>query len=217
MTRGDGRVGEDVTENARTIRSLPLRVKTTLRAFEVRGETVMNRRAFERLNAERDERRALALRQSAQCRRRLAAGARAADHGLAPARFLHVFPARRRPARLRRATGNRSKQLARMGFKVNRAAASCATTSTSARLLREVGRAQRDELPYEIDGVVVKVDSHRAAAAAGLHRQGAALGHRVQVPGAAGSHDGREHRGAGGPHRRADAGRAPEAGGGRAA
>src|SRR6478672_2887027 len=55
VTRGDGRVGEDVTENARTIRSLPLRVKTTLPAFEVRGETVMNHRAFERLNADREE------------------------------------------------------------------------------------------------------------------------------------------------------------------
>ena len=56
MTRGDGVVGEDVTENARTIRSLPLRVKDGLAEFEVRGETVMNRRAFERLNADRDER-----------------------------------------------------------------------------------------------------------------------------------------------------------------
>ena len=55
VTRGDGLVGEEVTENARTIRSLPLHVKTKLTAFEVRGETVMNRRAFERLNAERDE------------------------------------------------------------------------------------------------------------------------------------------------------------------
>src|SRR4029077_5244995 len=42
-------------DNARTIRSLPLRVKTDLPAFEVRGETVMGRRAFERLNADRDE------------------------------------------------------------------------------------------------------------------------------------------------------------------
>src|SRR5712692_2133431 len=54
VTRGDGRVGEDVTENARTIRSLPLRTTATLGHFEVRGETVMLRRAFERLNAERD-------------------------------------------------------------------------------------------------------------------------------------------------------------------
>src|SRR6202161_1765338 len=56
VTRGDGVVGEEVTENARTIRSLPLRVKTSLPGFEVRGETVMNRRAFERLNADREER-----------------------------------------------------------------------------------------------------------------------------------------------------------------
>ena len=46
VTRGDGTIGEDVTENARTIRSLPLRVKTKLATFEVRGETVLNRRAF---------------------------------------------------------------------------------------------------------------------------------------------------------------------------
>src|SRR5579885_2925904 len=56
VTRGDGSVGEDVTENARTIRSLPLRVKAPWPVFEVRGETVMDRAAFERLNAERDER-----------------------------------------------------------------------------------------------------------------------------------------------------------------
>src|SRR5215467_4486026 len=55
VTRGDGTVGEEVTENARTIRSLPLHVKSKRPAFEVRGETVMNRRAFERLNSERDE------------------------------------------------------------------------------------------------------------------------------------------------------------------
>jgi DNA ligase (NAD+) len=45
ITRGDGQVGEDVTENARTIRSLPLRVPAEREAFEVRGEVVLNRRA----------------------------------------------------------------------------------------------------------------------------------------------------------------------------
>src|SRR5215471_4064162 len=48
VTRGDGLIGEDVTENARTIRSMPLRVKSDLPAFEVRGEVVMGQRAFER-------------------------------------------------------------------------------------------------------------------------------------------------------------------------
>src|ERR1700729_3853224 len=56
VTRGDGLVGEEVTENARTIRSLPLRTKGKFTEFEVRGETVLNRQAFERMNAERDER-----------------------------------------------------------------------------------------------------------------------------------------------------------------
>jgi DNA ligase (NAD+) len=55
VTRGDGLIGEDVTENARTIRSLPLRVKDgSWRNWEVRGEVIMNLRAFERLNEQRD-------------------------------------------------------------------------------------------------------------------------------------------------------------------
>src|SRR4051794_7080652 len=45
LTRGDGTIGEEVTENARTIRSLPLRVRTSLPSLEVRGETVMSRKA----------------------------------------------------------------------------------------------------------------------------------------------------------------------------
>src|ERR1700686_604076 len=55
VTRGDGQVGEDVTENARTIRSLPLAIPSKRPELEVRGETMMNRRGFERLNAEREE------------------------------------------------------------------------------------------------------------------------------------------------------------------
>ena len=55
ITRGDGTTGEDVTENARTIRSLPLQVDRK-EPFEVRGEIVMNRKAFERLNTDREDR-----------------------------------------------------------------------------------------------------------------------------------------------------------------
>ena len=59
ITRGDGQVGEDVTENARTIRTIPLRVDRR-ESFEVRGEVIMTRRAFEQVNLER-EREGLAL------------------------------------------------------------------------------------------------------------------------------------------------------------
>src|SRR5271170_943078 len=55
ITRGDGQTGEDVTENARTIRSLPLRVKSKLAEFEVRGETLFTLHSFERLNARQVE------------------------------------------------------------------------------------------------------------------------------------------------------------------
>ncbi|MBL8213691.1 MAG: NAD-dependent DNA ligase LigA, partial [Bryobacterales bacterium] len=54
ITRGDGQVGEDVTENARTIRALPLRVDFDVPKFEVRGEVIMLRRHFDSLNTERE-------------------------------------------------------------------------------------------------------------------------------------------------------------------
>jgi len=61
VTRGDGAIGEDVTENARTIRTLPLKIsKSRWPKFEVRGEVVMPKTAFERLNVER-ERQGLSL------------------------------------------------------------------------------------------------------------------------------------------------------------
>ena len=52
ITRGDGSTGEDVTANALTIRTLPLRVEAPWPRFEVRGEVIMTRRAFEKLNTE---------------------------------------------------------------------------------------------------------------------------------------------------------------------
>ena len=59
VTRGDGRIGEDVTQNARTIRSVPLRLKSQKKSIdsnlEVRGEVFIPRDVFERTNAEREE------------------------------------------------------------------------------------------------------------------------------------------------------------------
>src|SRR4029434_3125662 len=59
VTRGDGRIGEDVTQNARTIRSVPLRLRSQKKSIdsnlEVRGEVFIPRDVFERTNAEREE------------------------------------------------------------------------------------------------------------------------------------------------------------------
>src|SRR6185295_2315042 len=88
VTRGDGRVGEDVTENARTIRSLPLHAPGSLDHFEVRGETVMVRRAFERLNADRDEQ---GLSRFANPRNAAAGSLRVLDPAITASRKLEFY------------------------------------------------------------------------------------------------------------------------------
>lgn len=157
ITRGDGAVDEDVTENARTIRSLPLRVKTEMAAFEVRGETVMNRRAFERLNAERDER---GLSRFANPRNAAAGSLRVLEPAITASRRLDFY------AYYLLADGQPGfdshcealEALAAMGFKVNRYRKLCASIDEVLAFCAE-WEARRDELPYEIDGVVVKVDA----------------------------------------------------------
>jgi DNA ligase (NAD+) len=157
VTRGDGTVGEDVTENARTIRSLPLSVQSDLPAFEVRGETVMNRRAFERLNAERDER---GLSRFANPRNAAAGSLRVLEPQITASRRLDFYTyfllADGKPA-----FDSHSKsldELARLGFKVNPKRSLCSGIEEVLAFCAE-WEAHRDDLPYEIDGVVVKVDS----------------------------------------------------------
>ena len=160
VTRGDGEIGEDVTENARTIRSLPLRVEAGagLRdGFEARGETVMNRRAFERLNAERD---ANGQARFANPRNAAAGSLRVLEPRVTASRRLDFYPyfllVDGQPA-----LGSQSEaldELERLGFKVNRHRQLCAGVD---EVLEFCARweAERDTLPYEIDGVVVKVDA----------------------------------------------------------
>src|SRR5260370_40072481 len=88
VTRGDGLVGEDVTENARTIRSLPLGVAAERPELEVRGEAIMNRRAFERLNAEREQQ---GLARFANPRNAAAGGLRALDPAVTASRRLDFY------------------------------------------------------------------------------------------------------------------------------
>ena len=157
VTRGDGEVGEDVTENARTIRSLPLRVKGAFPEFEVRGEAVMNLRAFERLNAEREER---GLSRFANPRNAAAGSLRVLEPQITAARRLDYYTyflmVDGRPA----LDGHWQalEELSRMGFKVNPHRGLCADVGEVLEFCAK-WETGREELPYEIDGVVVKVDS----------------------------------------------------------
>jgi DNA ligase (NAD+) len=157
VTRGDGSVGEDVTENARTIHSLPLSVETTLDAFEVRGETVMNRRAFERLNLDRDEK---GLSRFANPRNAAAGSLRVLEPQITAARRLDYYTyfllAGGRPAM--ESHWASLDELVRLGFKVNPHRRLCHTVDEVLAYCA-AWEARREQLPYEIDGVVVKVDS----------------------------------------------------------
>jgi DNA ligase (NAD+) len=157
VTRGDGLVGEEVTENARTIRSLPLRVQTKLDSFEVRGETVMNRRAFERLNAEREER---GLSRFANPRNAAAGSLRVLEPQITASRRLDYYTyfmlTEGRPAF--DSHWQSLDELSRMGFKVNPYRSIAPGVEEVLAFCAEWER-RREELPYEIDGVVIKVDS----------------------------------------------------------
>jgi DNA ligase (NAD+) len=171
VTRGDGLVGEDVTENARTIRSLPLQVESKLEAFEVRGETVMNRRAFERLNAERDER---GLSRFANPRNAAAGSLRVLEPQITASRRLDYYTyfllVDGRPALP--SHWETLDTLARMGFKVNPHRKRCSTLEEVLAFCAE-WETRRDSLPYEIDGVVLKLDSTA---------QQQQLGYRAKAP-----------------------------------
>jgi DNA ligase (NAD+) len=157
VTRGDGLIGEEVTENARTIRSLPLRVKSKLSDFEVRGETVMNRKAFERLNADREER---GLSRFANPRNAAAGSLRLLEPQVTASRRLDYYTyfllTEGRPAY--DSHWQSLEELIRMGFKVNPYKSIAKNVDEVLAFCAE-WETRRDDLAYEIDGVVIKVDS----------------------------------------------------------
>lgn len=165
ITRGDGQVGEDVTENARTIRSVPLRVKSKLPAFEVRGEALMTLRAFEKLNERQLEQ---GLPPFANPRNAAAGSLRALEPALTASRQLDYS------AYFLLVDGQfyydshweSLDELARMGFKVNAHRKKCAGINDVLEFYR-AWEAKRESLAYEIDGVVIKVDSVRQQRALG--------------------------------------------------
>ncbi|MBL8218670.1 MAG: NAD-dependent DNA ligase LigA, partial [Bryobacterales bacterium] len=157
ITRGDGTEGEDVTDNARTIRTLPLRVKTDLARFEVRGEVVMLRRHFDQLNEERERQ---GLPRYVNPRNSAAGSLRVLEPSITASRRLEFF------AYLLLVDGKPAfeshweslRAMERMGFKVNPNKAHVGDVGDLFAFCQKV-EARRDDLGYEIDGVVAKVDS----------------------------------------------------------
>ena len=157
ITRGDGLIGEDVTENARTIKSLPLQTMVLWPKYEVRGEVILNRRAFDRLNAERDVE---GQPRFANPRNAAAGALRNLDTAVTASRQLDFF------AYFLLVDGAPAfdshwkslDALAELGFKVNPKRVLCDGVEPLLAQYHD-WEANRDTLPYEIDGLVAKVDS----------------------------------------------------------
>ena len=152
VTRGDGQTGEVVTSNARTIRSVPLRLREPV-SVEVRGEVFLPRTSFDRLNKERDE---SDLPRFANPRNAAAGSLRQIDPALVAERPLDFFAYTLLPQRASQAEV--LQELSRLGFRVN---PNWARSESLDEIVSFYQRweAEREQLDYEIDGLVVKVDS----------------------------------------------------------
>ncbi len=157
LTRGDGVLGEEVTENARTIRSIPLRLKGSHGDWEARGEVVLNRKAFEKLNADRE---AAGEPRFANPRNAAAGSLRILDPKITAARqldyFVYFLFSQGKTALP--AQSEALKKLDELGFKVNPKIKHCHNIDELLEFCKEC-EEQRDRLPFEIDGVVAKIDS----------------------------------------------------------
>jgi DNA ligase (NAD+) len=161
LTRGDGRTGEEITENARTIRSLPLALEKKAAKlpgeFEVRGEVVMNRKSFERMNAQRlkDE-----LPTFANPRNAAAGSLRMLDPKVTASRRLDFFAYSLLAGgeTLQEYHWDTLEMLSELGFKVNPHRERLKGIDEAIRFGND-WLEKRQGLPYEIDGLVLKVNS----------------------------------------------------------
>ena len=168
-TRGDGRVGENITQNLRTIKSIPLRLDgelARLSRLEIRGEVYMPRRAFARLNRQLE---ADGQAPFANPRNAAAGSLRLLDSRITARRPLDVFLytlGYAEPAHPATSHWDALQALSQGGCRINPRAARCGTIDEAVAYCRKL-EAERNELDYEADGVVVKVDDLALQAAFG--------------------------------------------------
>lgn len=152
-TRGDGIIGEDVTENVKTIKSIPLSIPF-LDPIEVRGEVYMSKKSFEEANSEKIRLNEEVFKNP----RNAAAGTlRQLDPKVVGKRKLDVFIYYLMNRDLRPLHSEALQLLTTLGFKVNPLTKECKTIEDVIEYINHISQI-RHELPYEIDGVVIKVN-----------------------------------------------------------
>ncbi len=155
-TRGDGRVGEDVTQNLKTIHSIPLRLPDPIPYLEVRGEVFIGKSDFEKMNAER-EKQGEAL--FANARNAAAGSLRQLDSAIAAKRHLDIFI-----FNIQRIEGKSFAThheglayLKEQGFKTVPGISIFPDIEAAFDRVLEIGR-ERENLSFDIDGAVIKID-----------------------------------------------------------
>jgi len=156
-TRGDGFVGEDVTENIRTIRSVPLRLKRDIPFVEVRGEVYMPVASFEKVVAQQELKEEKPFKNP----RNAAAGSlRQKNPKITAQRGLDIFVFNLQQIEGVQVSGHKESLdlLKELGFQVSPSYLAVDTIEKAIEEIRAIGQ-RRGEYSFDIDGAVVKVDS----------------------------------------------------------
>lgn len=173
-TRGDGEVGEDVTRNILTIHSIPFRVKPNNKMsgdFEVRGEVYLPKVAFEQLNADRAKKNEPLF---ANPRNAAAGAVRQLDPSITASRPL-AFMAYGLKHNSLQAHDQEHFELAKLGFETDRYAKKAETLEEVIKFTEKMLEI-RDELPFQVDGVVITLIDKNLFTKAGIvgnHPRGA--------------------------------------------
>jgi DNA ligase (NAD+) len=155
-TRGDGTIGEDITNNLKTIRSIPFRLKDPVR-LEVRGEAFMPKKSFQKLNAHREEE---GQELFANPRNAAAGSLRQLDPKIAASRNLDIFVygVGKLEGHSVDSHDESLTYLSHLGFKTNPEWKKCDNIDEVIEYVNG-WQEKRPDLPYEIDGIVIKVNS----------------------------------------------------------
>ncbi len=156
-TRGDGQVGEDVTNNLKTVKSIPLKTNIPVERLEVRGEVFMPKKSFEKLNFEREENGETTF---ANPRNAAAGSLRQLDSSIAAKRNLDIFV-----FNVQSVTGIEFKThleslefLKKAGFKVIDDTEAFSSIDGALEKIAEIGNTRKGYY-YDTDGAVIKVNS----------------------------------------------------------
>ena len=156
VTRGDGLQGEEITPNVRTIRSIPLRLREPVERCQIRGEVYLTRQNFEAINHQREQREEPLF---ANPRNTAAGSLKLQDPRLVAERGLSFFAyGLLTPGRVYDRHSESLNRLEGLGFSVNPERRQCNSIEEIVGYWRTWDR-NRESLSYEIDGIVVKVDS----------------------------------------------------------